>query len=227
MKIVRNLKFREPVRIRTGDSILSGFDDGKVFVLGTVWRGELEPVIDSYLDAFEELVTPFTINPSSIPGALDLGKRWAGALRDKISQNVIRSRSGADPQPQPGFVNAAELVAASEELHKIMSSPMKTSFPISDVATALRRLRRASADITRTFPAPTRDSRSPHPMIAGYSRPHGAPSKPITPAMVNTAAADFWRERSGPTAPTRDAPAAKTPESINRMNAAFWAARAR
>jgi len=193
MKIIRGLKIQEPVRIRTGDSILSAFDDGKVFVLGTVWRGQLEPVIDSYLDAFEELVTPLTLNPSLVPGAVDLGKRWAGELRGQIRDKTIESKSGATPHE--GHVNAAELVAASEDLHKIMESPMRTSFPVSDARACLRRLRRAADAITRTFPVSTRDTRSVHPGLRGYSRPHGSGSKPVTPAMVMDAAKRFWSAR--------------------------------
>jgi len=228
MKTIRRFFVQDaPVRRFTRDARLDAISPGKILVLGSVWQGGLKATIDDYLEAVADLVTPLTLNPSLIPGAVDLGKRWTGELRGKIRDGVITSTSGADLPVHAGYVSAAELVAEAEKLHEIMSSPLKTSFPVSDVAICLRRLRRASDAVSRTFPSPTRDSR-PRGVI-GYSTPRGNGSRAITPQMVMDAATKFWRERAGTSAPTRDAPSAKTmtAERLNQLHADFWAARAR
>ena len=224
MKVIRRF-IQEPVRRATRDSRLDAVPVGKVLVLGTAWTGSLAPLVDSYLESLTALVTPFSaghiLHAELTPEVLNMGKVWAGEMRDRIRDGVITSTSGINPEPNAGFVNASEIVRESERLSEIMSAPSPT---MTDVQASLRRLRRAADAITRTFPAQTRDSRPRG--VTGYGRPIGDGSKPVTPTQVNEAAAKFWRERSG--AQTADAPklaARMTPAEINEANRKFWAAR--
>lgn len=183
----------------TADSRLDAVDPGSILVFGPTWIGELQPIIDSHVQAFDELITPLTLTPSVVTGALDIGSTWASTLRSEVRDRVITSRSGAAPQANPGYVSAEAIVRESETLHQLMNSPMKTAMReqpwvwINDVAACLRRLRRASADITRQVGSRTRDSRPPG--VMGFSRAIGNGSRAITPQMVMDAANGFWGSR--------------------------------
>ncbi|MDA8348955.1 MAG: hypothetical protein M0038_09155 [Pseudomonadota bacterium] len=100
---------------RTRDSMLNAVGTGKVLALGRVWSGELQPEIDSRLDALRPLATGYTIGNrlTAEPAApsLDLGRRWVGDIRD-----IIRSGARDSEDGQGERVDLTDLARSAERL---------------------------------------------------------------------------------------------------------------
>lgn len=237
-KIARSIYVEDVIsRGFVRDDLLSAIPPGKVLALGTVWTGELRPVLDMTVAAFDSIVSGFTSGrvlhaEASLP-SLDLGKRWLGELRAKIADVATRYAR------QPSAASADDTVELTPILKGVgnLQEVIENGGDPQAVRDAVASLKRARAAIGGAAPEPTRDA------IGDYLRTSGEQNRAKVQA-INSANVSFWRDRV-PSAPTIDRRssaqvsevrdrvhaanhATSMPEKIDALNSAhraFWASR--
>ena len=234
---------------RTRDSMLNAIGTGKVLALGRVWSGELQPEIDSRLDALRPIVSGFTtgnrLTAEPAAASLDLGRRWVGDIRDIIRSGARDSEGG-----QGERVDLTDLARAAERLEAALEQGDRSA--VASAHDQLRRdfdeVRRKHADgAQRTADAAfaargAREASATRDTIQGMNAANkafwdqrsyngtGAPMPAATPASRPAPTRDWAMDVPGgsPFVNQRSltfggAPARSVAE-INRANAAFWAA---
>jgi hypothetical protein len=219
-------------RRRSRDDLLNAIPTGKLLALGTTWTGDLKPLTDATIAALTPIVSGFTLgrtlHAQNAGAVLDLGLRWLGQLRSKLTDAVASNRA-----PGPEDTDVGELMCEVAQLEQLMAQPPQNFAGIQD---GFRRLRAARDALT---PRRTHDASG----MAGRDRRIGGFSRPITGEQLNRQNAAFWAAQPSPAA-TQDASAgqggrlrdalhavgtAKTPtergEALNVLNREFWAGR--
>jgi hypothetical protein len=177
-------------RRRTRDARLEALHPaGKCIALGTVWTGQLKPLLDYRLDALQPLVTGFTmgrvLNAEQLANVIDLGRVYLSDLTSRIRAAAADSRSA------PGNrVDLAPVLTEADRLEVLLGSAAPSAGAIGD---ALTRLRRA-ADGVCTTPRVT-DAVNPLTRFVTLS-PEQRNSGPNSPA--NSRARQFWQEQQQP-----------------------------
>jgi hypothetical protein len=238
-KIVRGVYVEDVIpRRMVRDDVLSAITPGKVLALGTVWTGELRPVLDMTVAAFDSIISGFTsgrvLHAKNSSASLDLGRCWLGELRSKIAD----AATGYARQPSGSADSTVELSPILKGVGNLQEVIENGGDP-KMVRDAVASLKRARAAIDGPTSAPTRDA------IGDYLRTSGEQSRAKVLA-INSANASFWRDRI-PTAPTmtndRRSSSQVTEvrdhihaahnatdtrdkvEALNAANRAFWASR--
>ena len=102
-----------------GDDMLNAIPNGKCLVLGRVWKGDLEPVVDSYIEALKPIVSGFSagrvLNAEPAPATLNLGRTWIGTATKQI----------AGSHDEAGDVDVSELLVALSHLHNALAGGSK------------------------------------------------------------------------------------------------------
>ena len=172
------------------DTMLNAIPVGKVLVLGRVWTGELAPLVDSYLEALNPIVSGFTLgrtlNAEPPTDLADMGRRWLGDLHTRIAASVD---TATGPEPR---VDVSEAITALERLREVM--PGGNAAQIHD---AWLGLRSAADRVSRSL----RDA-SGHPAIRRDYR-SGDGSKPRSIASISADNRAFWAGRGAAAAETR------------------------
>jgi hypothetical protein len=227
--------------------VLSAIPPGKVFCNGTLWTGELAPLLDATLSAVESMYTApglslgHALNAEGVQTLQLLGRTWL----DNVVSQIKRASAdgGLDPETGtsrvlPGVRSAgdpsrAQAARASgdapqpgdpdvttilRDIELLRTQMGTTAMNFSGVQDAIRRLRR-SLDSTRTSDA---------------RRPIGQWTKGLSGDAINQRNREFWTQRTTSDAAmstaARDALAsfhkATTPsqrnEAMNAMHKAFW-----
>jgi len=188
------------------DEILTPITTGKTLVLGRTWTGGLQSLVDSTLAAVEPLANGLAsgnvLHAEGVPATLDLGRRWVGDLYQRIAAAKVDN----------GDVDLSEV---AQELRQLSEQMSLTPGPaIGDAVSRLRQAVDAVKARTRTGDA--------HPMIRGYSRPHGNWGKATLPAELNAAARAHYA-RANRTRDVRTASGAPpSVADLNKANRAFW-----
>lgn len=218
-------------RRRTRDDLLNAIPSGKLLALGTVWSGDLKPIVDATIEALGPIISGFTLgrtlHAQNAGAVLDLGLRWLGQLHAKITDAVESNR---DPGPED--TDVSELLREVESLERVMATGAQNFGATQD---AFRRLVRARDALT---PRRTHDSGG----MAGRDRRIGDFSKALRPQELNNLHARYWAAQPSPAA-TQDtstgqagrvrdalhavgtATGAKRGDAINALNREFWAGR--
>lgn len=238
------------LRLRTRDSMLNAINPGKVLALGTVWTGELQPQIDSRLDALRPIVSGFTLGHrlSAEPAGaqLDMGRKWTGDIC-----NLLRAGAHDSDGREGERVDLTDLVRSAERLedafekgnpeliesaHDQLRRDFKT-VRLKHANGARQTADAAFADRGAREAAATRDA------IQSMNLAHrqfwnersyngtGAPMPTVAAAPAPTRTRDWAMEVPGgsPFANRRSLTFGGVPSpsvaEINARNAAFWAAR--
>lgn len=241
--------------LRTHDSRLDAWSDGKVLALATVWSGELQPQIDARLDALRPLVTGFTsarvLHAEAAAKSLDLGRRWVGDIRGAIRAGARDGERGDGER-----VDLTDLARSAERLEDALEK--RNPELIQSAHDQLRRefdlVRRNHADTARhTADAQfadrgAREAQETRDTIRSMNQRNRefwsgrdangtrVPTTPVTavsPASQSTRTRDWAHEIPGGS-PFANATSLKfgtsrpsTVSEINRRNREFWAQRNR
>jgi hypothetical protein len=166
-----------------GDEILEANPVGKTMLMPMTWRGDLEPVLDTYLEQPSPLkgfMLGHVVHAEEIGHVLDLGRVWLGDFTDRVR---------ASSNDQPGAVDASEVLKEIEDLRTAMG----TRDP-KMIADAFRRVRDASSRLGR-------DAEEEHGAFSEGRRIADAAVRHVRGTTqriksINQRNADFWRERS-------------------------------
>jgi hypothetical protein len=201
-------EYRRALRM-THDDRLEAIPPGKCLIPGTVWRGDLKPLVDARIDSLAPLVTGFTggnvLHAEPTPAVLNMGRTWTGDLIEKLNMLVSSRQSTSDDQ-----VDLTQVATELEQLHGVLGTqPLK----VGQVTDALRRVRRASDAVDPQF---TTDSN----FRASVRGSHAAN------AALNATYRQYWSEHAAKTATRDKAPSPRpTAADLNAANRAFWAGR--
>ena len=189
-----------------GDEILHAVAPGKVLVSSLTWRGDLQPVLDSYMEQLKPLENGLmlgrVLHAEEIGHVLDSGRLWMGNLATKLLAAAADFATAERPEEageEPG-TDVTEVLGQLDRLRRDMGTSDRAR-----IADGMRRLRDAGARVTDSLRGrPTGDSGG----LMHRTR-IGNFSKPQTVTSINARNADFWRSRSVTTVdsrPTTDVP---------------------
>jgi hypothetical protein len=167
----------------TRDEILHAEPVPKLLLMPTTWRGDLKPVLDSYLEQLRPLEKGLTLgrtlSAEEVPHVLNIGTAWLGDFRDRIL---------AARDERPGAIEAAPVLAALEAVRREMTVGDRTR-----VADGLRRLRDAADCLVP-------DEAGEHGAFSGGRRIADATARRLAStqriADINTRNHDFHASRS-------------------------------
>ncbi len=234
---------------RTRDSMLNALGTGKVLALGRVWTGELQPEIDSRLDALRPIVSGLTsgnrLNSEPAGASLDMGRRWVGDIVGMIRAGAHDSEGREGERVDlTGLARSAERLedafekgnrdlirSAAEQLRQdfeaVRERHADSARRSADAVFAARGAREAAAtrDTIRSMNQANREFWNAH----SYNGSGATPAAPAVPAPSRTR--DWAMDVPGGS-PFINAAHMKhsTPQTpsiaeINRRNARFWAER--
>lgn len=167
-----------------GDEILHAEPIPKVLVGGRTWQGDLEPVLDAYLEQLQPLENGLTLgrvlHAEEIPAVLDLGAAWLGTFRDR----VLASR-----EEKPGAVGVTEVLRGVEAVRRQMGAGNSAA-----VADGIRRLRDAALRVSDAV----RDLRT-----GDAARHMGDFSQPVSIAEINRRNREHAARNAAPTVDPR------------------------
>jgi hypothetical protein len=201
-RIIRNLftyATRDQRSRFVSDEILRADPVPKLLLTPTTWRGDLQPVLDAYLEQLRPLENGLTLgrtlSAEEVPAVLNLGVVWLGMFAERM----LASRSDA-----PGAVEATPVLAALEAVRREMAIGDRQR-----IADGLRQLRQAADSVNAALfgshcePEDDRqhggfsggrriaDGFMPRHSVGGFSRP-------VPIATINQRNRDF-HARNSPT----------------------------
>jgi len=165
---------------RTRDEILNADPVPKLLLMPTTWRGDLRPILDTYLAQLAPLSNGLTLgrtlSAEEVPATLDLGTAWLGDFRDRMLAARDESR---------GAVEATEVLRKIDEVRTAMGTG--DARRISD---GLHRLRRAADSVNGALFGSHCDRDDEHlgKRVADATRRRVA--------SINDANSRFWDKRS-------------------------------
>ena len=137
-----------------GDEILHADPILKVMLMPLTWQGDLQPVLDAYLEQLRPLENGLTLgrtlSAEEIGNLLDLGRTWLGIFQTKLlaaSADFASAQRPEEAGAEPG-TDVAEVIGQLTHLRREMGTGDRAK-----IADGMRRLRDAARRVSDSLPA--------------------------------------------------------------------------